>query len=113
VGYDTAYKLEVTLTEAPGEDLEAIRAARLDEEDHGKGLGCCRTVGDLLKHAWDETWYEHEDQLREVSLKFPNTLFTLRGHGEEIGDAWVKYFRAGKMQEARATFAEFDPEALA
>lgn len=47
-------------------------------------------------------WYEHEDDMKRLSLKFPDVLFTLRGEGEESGDVWVKYFKEGKMQVSKA-----------
>lgn len=47
-------------------------------------------------------WYEHEEDMKQLSLKFPDVLFTLRGEGEESGDVWVKYFKEGKMQISKA-----------
>ena len=47
-------------------------------------------------------WYEHEEDMKQFSKKFPDTLFTLKGIGEESGDIWVKYFKNGKMQTVKA-----------
>lgn len=47
-------------------------------------------------------WYEHEEDMKQLSLQFPHILFTLSGDGEEKEDLWRKYFLAGKMQVARA-----------
>jgi hypothetical protein len=54
------------------------------------------------------------DSIREMSLQFPDVLFTLSGEGEEGGDLWRAYYLNGKMQreEAVVTFGEFDPEKL-
>jgi hypothetical protein len=59
-------------------------------------------------------WYEHEEQLRKFSTKYPNWLFTLEGKGEEAGDLWKKYFVNGKMQLAKAeiVFDKFEPSKL-
>lgn len=59
-------------------------------------------------------WYEHEEDMRRVSKVFPSVLFTLRGEGEESGDIWVKYFKDGKMQVAKAEIklGPFDPSQL-
>lgn len=53
-------------------------------------------------------WYDHESDMRELSRRFPNTLFELHGEGEDSGDIWVKYFKNGKMQSCEARI-EFDP----
>lgn len=60
------------------------------------------------------TWYEHEKDMRAMSEKFADVLFTLRGEGEEGGDIWVKYFLNGKMQVAQAKFVidDFDESKL-
>lgn len=60
-------------------------------------------------------WYDHEEDMRRLSLKFPDVVFTLNGEGEEAGDVWVKYFRNGKMQvdKIEIKLAAFDPKKLA
>jgi hypothetical protein len=59
-------------------------------------------------------WYDHEIQMRYLSKKFPDAVFTLRGEGEESGDVWVKYFKNGKMQQQKLVveFDEFDESKL-
>lgn len=47
-------------------------------------------------------WYDHETDMKQLSLEFPHILFTLSGDGEEKEDLWRKYFLAGKMQVAEA-----------
>jgi hypothetical protein len=55
-------------------------------------------------------WYDHDDELKEFSKKFPTWLFTLCGEGEEPGDIWKEYFVNGKMQKEVAKFVidDFD-----
>lgn len=59
-------------------------------------------------------WYEHTEDMRNVSKKYPNVLFTLTGNGEEPDDMWVKYFMNGKVQIEKAviTYGKFDLKKL-
>ena len=46
----------------------------------------------------DQTkWYEHEDNMREHSIKYPNYIFRIQGEGESNDDWWRQYFHNGKM----------------
>lgn len=55
-------------------------------------------------------WYKHVDDMRNVSLKFPDILFTLEGQGESNADLWFKYFKNGKVQAcyAEIVYPEFN-----
>ena len=53
-------------------------------------------------------WYDHEEDLKELSLKFPDVVFEVYGDGEESDDLWYKYFKNGRMQYCPCHF-EFDP----
>ena len=59
-------------------------------------------------------WYEHTEDMRKISEKYQNVIFSLYGNGEEDGDMWVKYFMNGKVQteEVVITYADFDPKKL-
>ena len=59
-------------------------------------------------------WYDHTEDMRKISEKYQNVIFSLYGNGEEDGDMWVKYFMNGKVQseEAVITYADFDPKKL-
>jgi len=65
----------------------------------------------LNEYSHDIKWYSHVDDMRKVSLDFPDNLITLEGVGEEDGDMWKKYFYNGKCQVAEAiiTYEPFDP----
>lgn len=57
-------------------------------------------------------WYEWEEEMTEISEKFPRVLFTLTGEGEDAGDLWIAYFRNGESQicQARITYDPMDPD---
>jgi hypothetical protein len=59
-------------------------------------------------------WYDHDEEMKAVSKKYPDLLFTLTGVGEESGDMWCKYYQAGKCQHelARIEYGKFDPAKL-
>ena len=59
-------------------------------------------------------WYSHEQDMKEYSENAPDVLFTLNGEGEESGDVWVQYFKAGKCQteKAKIQLAPFDETKL-
>lgn len=77
---------------------------------------------DGLYYAIDEVgepvesvkWYEHEEDMLNLSIQFPNVIFILKGEGEEAGDIWYKYFKDGKLQQApgKITFDEYDESKL-
>ena len=42
-------------------------------------------------------WYDHEQDMLELSTFYPDTIFTLHGWGEQMGDEWEKEFKNGEM----------------
>lgn len=77
---------------------------------------------DWLGYAIDEcgdycdsvNWYNHEEDMKVLSSRFPDVTLELYGEGEESGDVWNKYFKNGKMQVCRAkiTFDGYDENKL-
>jgi hypothetical protein len=68
-----------------------------------------------MDQRWDSVkWYDHETEMKAISLTYPGVLFTMKGEGEEAGDIWTKYFIDGKMQVSRAEIKidGFDPGKL-
>lgn len=78
---------------------------------------------DLTKYEFDTDgeemwadikWYDYNSEMRSFSLRFPNTIFTVQGQGEEQSDRWMEYWKNGKSQNAylRIECDEFDEDKL-
>lgn len=65
---------------------------------------------DSTFHAYGK-WYEWENDMLLISLKFPDILFTVDGIGEDPVDFWKAYVVNGKIQYCRGTivYERFDP----
>lgn len=96
MGYYTKYELSYD-TRVVTESVEDITSY----DNHYFTTGC--------------KFYGNEKVLKDFSTKYPDVLFTLTGLGEEPDDQWIKYFKNGKMQLAKAkiTFDSFDESKLA
>lgn len=104
MGYNTRYSLKVKgeLTEEMVLKLMEINPGYFYNKE---------CVYELKNFSMIAKWYDHENDMRELSECFPGTIFTLEGEGEESGDLWRKYFLRGKMQgvHAEIIFEEFNP----
>ena len=62
----------------------------------------------------DIKWYDSEENMKEISLLYPDTLFKLYGDGEDSEDFWIQYYKNGKMQhiDGEITFEDFNPDKL-
>lgn len=60
-------------------------------------------------------WYSWKVDMETLSARYPSTLLTLTGYGEESGDIWRAYFKngSGYRVEGRIVFDSFDEEKLA
>lgn len=47
-------------------------------------------------------WYGCEDDLRALSASLPTVKFILEGFGEEAGDIWRAYAKAGRVEKVKA-----------
>lgn len=100
MGYYTRHELEVL----QGDDYKTDYEEEIGEiSDYGAS-----TFEEEIK------WYDHEKHMREYSLKHPETVFALKGEGEESGDIWVEYYKNGKMQREKAKIVvdEYDEAKL-
>jgi hypothetical protein len=62
----------------------------------------------------DIKWYNHTKDMINISKKYPNTVFALKGIGEESDDMWIRYFKDGKCQaeDALISFPNYDKSKL-
>ena len=85
MGYYTLYKLDY---DAELETSNKIHEFMKDNQDQYYGV--------LGEDSYK--WYDHEEEMKTLSIEFPGILFRLDGEGEDQGDVWVKYFKNGKIQ---------------
>lgn len=59
-------------------------------------------------------WFDHENELKDFSAKYPDWLITLSFEGDEPHEIYKKYFLNGKVQveKARIIIDEFNPSKL-
>ena len=104
MNYSTHYSLEYD-TEDDQEDIRdfLLKSSNYLVEFEVENLVCGITL--------TTSWYEHEEELLDLSRGFPATIFILHGEGEEQGDKWKKRFINGEVEIIRATlvFPDFEP----
>ncbi len=104
MGYNTTHTLSWTATKAKSAVSKKALDAKVGSyiEKEGLPLEPDGSAVDACK------WYEHEDDMREMSKKFKSVLFHLQGEGESSGDIWDAFFLNGKTQhhEAKVVRAE-------
>ncbi len=103
MGYRTYYDLSANVLEEAF--VEMVRELREMSEDAAYALDIDgSSLQDML------SWYNDNDDMRALSLTYPDVVFTLHGEGEGSGDIWRKYYRNGKMQVdcAQIVFHGFD-----
>ena len=44
------------------------------------------------------SWYEYDDDMKQVSTLFPNLTFRLDGNGEDTMDIWSAYYKNGDVE---------------
>lgn len=106
MGYYTKYDLVVHPEQSIERETEIMRAiaakvyevqpaAIADDE-------ACWCFEESLK------WYDHTNDMIEISKQFPNITFILDGEGEERSDIWREYYCNGEWEgvDAEIIFPE-------
>lgn len=74
---------------------------------------------DIVGYALDESlrpydgviWYEHHEDMIELSMAFPDLYFVLHGEGDDREDVWDSHYKNGMFQELYVSLVmpEIDP----
>lgn len=105
MGYCTRYEL-TTKEIHPGENL--LQSVLGEPGPDFKKILASKDYAEWNVFEEPCKWYDHEEDLKTLSKKYPGTVFILDGEGEEYPDIWRKTFFRGKMHVAKASI-EFLP----
>lgn len=100
MGCETAYSLTVEAAPSYGAPLSKDYLEQIFDMLYGFGVFENLEIIDsiITGFAYDK-WYEHDEDMKDVSKKFKHALFELYGDGEESDDFWRNYYYRGAMQE--------------
>lgn len=92
MGYYTNF--ELTVTPEPSEELHKY----LTVSDYNQLLSYIGAfyrypTGEYSSSEWK--WYNWEDDMLDLSIRFPDYVFRLFGDGEDRDDLWVAFFKNG------------------
>jgi len=87
MGYYTVYNLVIDTDEDDETDQKVYDYIEKEYDLHFDNNG----------GIYDK-WYDHEEQMMDISEKFPKYVFKLYGYGEDATDIWAKYFQNGEIQ---------------
>lgn len=66
----------------------------------------------LYFNAWGEQkWYEHDEDMEEISRQFPNCVFKLECNGED-GDRWIVFYQNGKHELCQGKIVYEEPKEI-
>ena len=101
MGYYTMYNLSTDEDEAYA------------KEKYGDELGEFTGYGAALFEDQIK-WYEHEQDMRSFSKRYPDVLFQLDGKGENNDDVWTMWARNGKTYKdyVKIIYPEFNEDRL-
>jgi len=63
---------------------------------------------DPFESEWK--WYSHIEDMRKISLNFPDAVIVTSGIGEEYPDLWKCWFKNGDFKKARAVITFTEPQ---
>lgn len=70
---------------------------------------CTKT---LYFDGWEEQkWYEHDEDMEEISKQFPSCVFKLDCNGED-GDRWIVFYQNGKHELCQSKIVYEEPKKI-
>lgn len=112
MGYYTNFSLKV-IKKVEGVDIEVdeIEFPEFNEKIMYSGD---LSIQELIDGTDSMKWYDHEEDMLEISKKFPSLVFILDGDGEESGDIWREFYMNGKSYFWNLDIErpDFDPKNL-
>ena len=80
-------------------------------------IDCKETIIEQVGYdPFDEevTWRTFEMDMKNVSKRYPKSVFELSGEGESVCNLWKAYFKNGKVQmcKAKIVYDNFDESLL-
>ena len=121
MGYYTKFSLSVEEGSCNARDVAKYMLKEIaDKEKFYPFEDCLEDIFEEISEGADlefngnGSWRKHEEEMVELSERYPNVVFKLHCEGEEQGDVWDKYFLNGFMQTRRAKveIPPFDREEL-
>jgi hypothetical protein len=98
MGYRTWYKLNIK--PEPSQELlnELLDDLTIDE----------------IVDGFESKWYTYDSDMIELSVKYPDYVFTLSGEGDSSDDIWRAFYKSGKSYHWRLDYniPEFDESKL-
>lgn len=121
MGYYTRYKLSTIDNKHKASDIAYYMKKEAHKAEKYYPLEHCfdkylfeEKIIDFEMCSDECKWYEHHEEMIELSNHFTETIFCLYGNGEENGDTWYRYYKNGKSQycPAKITYDEYDESKL-
>lgn len=101
MGYYTAYNLSVRTADNKSEITDSTIIDNVVQLLREKGV-IGYALSENLENYDTVKWYDHDDDMLDISKQIPDVLFCLHGDGDETGDIWDHYFLNGMAQYCQA-----------
>jgi hypothetical protein len=103
MGYLTEYTLSI---HTPGVDGPGVLSIFKQLKEYSEEAAYCLCDDGSTKQSGK--WYDHEEDMLDLSKDYPNLIFLLEGSGEDEADLWRKFFKNGDMvvNKAEVTWRE-------